>query len=370
MKKLKKILIVLIGLFPLIVHAKTDDEIKKWRWYTLIEENIHYESDVENICEDFEKINKDNFILGQWNYQIEKPEEKEGREIEKIEREIKVSRDYNNLIEINNFDIFVENIVLYELEFLNKDGNKLDYKVDEYFIINGEVNDIFDGNLTTSAEVNKTSRFKMKFNSSFNIKDMVIKLTYKEPTNEFRGLFFTSLLTDEIVTNFFEASSTDSILCENGICTMTIIPNEEAMYNEPISIKTQEYKYRDKYYKCYSEKKAYIDGYFDNLDGFIKDENDFILEKISNINYDDTNIQEPIYKNFEEEQIFTYEPETIVNEELPKKNNVNNQVAVLDKNDKEKQETNTYNYIFIPIIILTILLTILFTVNVIKSRTK
>lgn len=50
-----------------------------------------------------------------------------------------------------------------------------------------------------------------------------------------------------------------------------------------------EYHYKNKVYQYYREIKHYIDGYYSNLSGLIKDENDFIIEKEEeNITVDST----------------------------------------------------------------------------------
>ena len=79
-----------MGLFPLICDAQIEKEVA-YKWYTLIEDNIHYESNVEHNCEYFDKT---NIINKDWIYTLKKPLEKDGIKIEIEEKILDIDKEH------------------------------------------------------------------------------------------------------------------------------------------------------------------------------------------------------------------------------------------------------------------------------------
>lgn len=370
MKKILKIGLIISLLLPIILKAQ--DEEKEWRWYKEIEENITYKKDVENNCEYFDK---ENYINGDWIYQTTRPEEKEGREIIELPLDINIKREYVNIIKIKKFDTTntLENTYIYELTLMDASGNEIDYNVYNHYIVSEDINAIKDNNLDTFSELVFNSYIYLDFEKPINIDNLTIKIVYKE-TENFKGIDFDTYITEELMTNMFPTYSLNKeVKCENNLCTMTIKLNE--FYKDPLIVRTISYKYRDKYYKCFQKNKLFVPGYYKNLSGFIKDENNYRIIDVDKITIN------PILKKEEDFISLNKDsPGEIINKEVSEedkeedfkdetKTNDKNQIAIISK-DREENSDVIPKYLLPIILGSLIFLTIYITNKVKKSRTN
>lgn len=150
-------------------------------------------------------------------------------------------------------------------------------------------------------------------------------------------------------------------------------------YDERINLKTLAYRYKDKYYKCYSEERLYVPGYYEELEGFIKDEEKELVLKTNTV-YEEKEepkeeqkeeVQEEIKEEQEEIKELDSNEEQEVVKTLEKEENDN----IIATNYKTSEERNDFNFIYTYIIIFIILalllsLLIIITKKVKKSRMK
>lgn len=366
MKKLKKILIILFGLFPIIVSAQENET--KWRWYTFIETNIHYESEVENICEYFENYDKNTYIYTDWKHSLDKPEEKEYREIIKSQYSLGINRNITNILKIKTFENDNRILKIHELAILDENNNKVDIDVIGTFFSKQEIEKILDDNLDTFIEVYSIYDFSINFSSPIDIKNITIELIYTYDET-FVGLEFDSYLNEQTMTNSFASYSTDvNKKCEDGKCTMKINIRETDMNNEDVEINLNLYKYRDKLYKCFTKEKLYVPGFYSNLEGFIKDEENYEITKteikeLENPKYNNI-FKTPVNSKLEaEEQNNDDDPNTTISEDEP--------LAIITKKDNKKNSSNDkYLYIILLILLICLAVLVTFTKFVKKSRTN
>ena len=92
MKKLKILLILLLGLSPIVMNAQTTGEEVEYKFYKEVESNVHYEKDL-SICENFDK---NSFVYMNYEYSLSKPEDKDNRIIEVDTNGIDISSDIMN----------------------------------------------------------------------------------------------------------------------------------------------------------------------------------------------------------------------------------------------------------------------------------
>ena len=137
MKKIFKILILVIGLIPLLVNA--EEKEVQYKWYKEVEENIRYENNAENICEYFDK---NTFITTDWYYSTSKPKEEKFRTIEEVNMEVDISRYYSKYLEFKYFPM--NGVKIYELEFFDKENNKIEYEIKQNIINNQNTNVLND----------------------------------------------------------------------------------------------------------------------------------------------------------------------------------------------------------------------------------
>lgn len=376
MKKVLKLLsLVLIGFIPFVLNAETED--KEWRWYTFIEKDVTYKKDVENNCEYFDK---ENYIDGDWVYSTVKPEEKANREIVETFIDIPVKREYINMIKIRKFETIeiIENLKLYELQFLDKNGQRIDYEIINHYIGPGEIESIKDNDISTFVELYFNSDMTIVFKNPINMKDVTIKVVYNNTFN-FKGLNFETYITEELNTNMVSYYSTNNkVECTSEHCTMSI--KYEDVYDKTIIIRTPAYKYRDKYFKCYKKEKLYIPGYFKNLGGFIKDELDYQVKEIAQTEPIEE-IKTTIIKEKCDLPILNENPGMILNETINKSddtqsnekdiatNNIEDKIAFVAKPNEKKSEKIPF-FVLPLILIFLLVLTVIVTKRVKKCRMK
>lgn len=385
MKKILKALLILIGFLPMICNAQSEEV--KWKWYKEVESEVHYEKDAKNICEYFDE---NNYILGDYQYSLNEPEKIEGREIIKEDTIIPFDTRITNRLFINNFHIQNSNIKIYEIEIFDINNKKLNYNIEINNLVSGEANNINDGSYETFIEVELNSYIELVFKESAILKGIKIVVTFEKNENDFEGITFSNYLNEILPTKSFQPyQTTNTINCEENICKLITITPSDDNYYEKINIKTPIYKYKDKYYKCFTNKKIYVPGYYKELIGFTKDENDFIKAEKESIDKEENQndkIVSMINKFTEKNEDTLVESEELINllndirenikgdENTSKTENENKQVSYNDKvgsnivKTDEKKESN-YSYLYLlSLIIITILVTITYFVK--KSRAK
>ena len=97
MRKFLKILASLMVILVLPLKLNAESEVK-YRWYKLEDSNFHYEADAESNCEYFLK---DKVKYTDYFYSFSKPEEKDGRIIEKESYNYVFNKNVVNKIQIN-----------------------------------------------------------------------------------------------------------------------------------------------------------------------------------------------------------------------------------------------------------------------------
>lgn len=275
MRGFLKLLGIVFLILPMTCLAEEEEVM--WRWYKLTEENVHYVQSVEDNCEYYEKIDKENFIYTDYIYDTVRPQELEGREIVEEFKTVQFTREYINLLQINNFNI--DNMQLLEIEILDKDNNSIPYKFHTRTYLYGERYFLNDNDLSTSVKIYNNSIVSMYFDQTLDIREITLRLTY-EPNDNFKGVHFSVYLDQEYNINSFDHYSTNNKKqCNSEYCVFDIKVIEGNMYNDLLNFNTKVYKYRDKLYKCFTESKQYLPGYHEDMPGFIKDESDYIFIK-------------------------------------------------------------------------------------------
>ena len=350
---MKKILLFIsLLILPIVVCAEEEVEYK---WYTIKENNIHYESDVENNCGYFDK---EDYIYSEYFYSMDEPIDIDDRVIEKINSELSVSRTFFNSLKISQFFInYKDEIKITELNFANNNDENLAFTIDI-----DEPNKLTDGSDDTYIILKNITSIPVSFNNSIDVRDFKIIIKYIKPSNYFNGIAFSLKLTDEINLNsFYSYNEIVNENCNEDLCTLEVKINYDNMYNEDISFNTIIYRYRDIMYKCYDLERIYVPGYYKELDGFIKDE-----EKYRIVETEVVEIPVEIYNVDEEVNTLDNAVQDEYKESILETSNTT--VAMVD--DKIEETSDNYYILTALLIIVLIVGTFLIIKNIKKSRTK
>lgn len=350
---MKKILLFIsLLILPIVVCAEEEVEYK---WYTIKENNIHYESDVENNCGYFDK---EDYIYSEYFYSMDEPIDIDDRVIEKINSELSVSRTFFNSLKISQFFInYKDEIKITELNFANNNDENLAFTIDI-----DEPNKLTDGSDDTYIILKNITSIPVSFNNSIDVRDFKIIIKYIKPSNYFNGIAFSLKLTDEINLNsFYSYNEIVNENCNEDLCTLEVKINYDNMYNEDISFNTIIYRYRDIMYKCYDLERIYVPGYYKELDGFIKDE-----EKYRIVETEVVEIPVEIYNVDEEVNTLDNAVQDEHKESILEPSNTT--IAMVD--DKIEETSDNYYILIALLIIVLIVGTFLIIKNIKKSRTK
>lgn len=360
MKKILIIILTLIGFIPILKCEELNGKEMEYKWYILKEKDIHYEKDVENVCEYFDK---NDFTYTDYKYSLNEPEEIEGRIIERSNEELNIHRYIFNEFDINGFFIhYTLSIDVSEIRFYTNDGELIPYTLE-----NTDCKELYDGIDDTSCLFRNLSKLIFKFDEAQDLRNFNIVLKYFDDDLNFKGINFSVKLTEDISLNtFYSYNHITSHECtDDAICTYKIKMDFDNMFNDDITFNSLVYKYKDRMYKCYTYEKIYAPGYYKELDGYIKDENDYrIVEdkpKENNEIIKEIIINEPIYKDIPNK---TEEKSTIIDKPT-------STVAMVDNNkEKNNIKENEYYILYSLILIILLLGTYLFIKKLKKSRTK
>ncbi len=277
MKKIPKILLILTLFFPLVLNAQTK-EVKEYRWYTLKETNVHFDKDVENNCEYFDK---NDYIYSNWVYLTKKPSEEEGRIIEEVNEPIKIPIYNTYRIKIYGLENYTRNVLLNEIEIYDKDMNELKTTFVRSDIQKSEALKLLDKDYLTSVSAPMYLNLILDLPRIVDLRDLTIKITYNKEEQDFFGIgfnFYVSENYSEIIYASYMNETTKE--CNDEVCTLTVKPkSDEYDFSTDLDIYAMTYRYKDKYYKCYNQERVYVPGYYENLEGFIKDEDKYRITK-------------------------------------------------------------------------------------------
>lgn len=346
-------------------NCEVASEEVEYKWYILKEQDVHYESNVEDSCEYFDK---NNYMYSDYMYSMSEVEKKDGRVIELVNEEIDFNRLFINDISITEFFInYKDKISVTEISFY-ENGEEVNYKVNGYSNIN-------DNNNETYNQFDFISNINISFKRTVDLNNFEVVIKYLDKDIEFNGVNITLKLNSDITLNVqYSYNHNYTSSCSNGICTYSFKINTDELYKEPLTFKTNLYRYKDKLYKCYSLERIYAPYYYKELEGYIKDEEKYrVVETIKEMEYVEVpvSVAAPIQKeepidtdNLEE--LNTFKEQTLLEK-------TNNKVAMISesKTNKTTNETSDINYIFYTLLILILVIgTFIIIKNIKKSRLK
>ena len=272
MKKLKiLLLLLLLGLSPIVMNAQTTGEEVEYKFYKEVESNVHYEKDL-SICENFDK---NNFVYMNYEYSLSKPEDKDNRIIEVDTNGIDISSDIMNRYHFEWLQIENGPMKVIELEFIDDDGNIIDYNISDYRNVTGAIDNFHDQNDDTYSVMNFNTSLTLKFDKPVNTKYMKLRFKFVNDGSSIFSFRVESYL-DQYWTNSFDRSSFGvKDYCDDDICITDFIMEDKNPTDRYINIPSIVYKYKDPYYKCYSFDRVYAPGYYKELDAYTKDEDKY-----------------------------------------------------------------------------------------------
>ena len=268
MKKLKILLILLLGLSPIVINAQMTGEEVEYKFYKEVESNVHFEKE-ESVCENFDK---NSFVYMDYEYSLSKPEEKENRIIEVDTDGIDISSDIMNRYHFEWLQIENGPMKVIELEFLDDEDNIIEYNISNYRNVTGAIDNFHDQNDETYSVMNYNTSLTLKFDKPVNTKYMKLRFKFVNDGSSIFSFRVESYL-DEYWTNSFDRSSFGvKDYCDEKECITDFIMEDKNPTDRYINIPSIVYKYKDPYYKCYSLDRVYAPGYYKELDEYIKDE--------------------------------------------------------------------------------------------------
>ncbi len=229
---------------------------ERYKWYKLKKVNEHYENAVKHNCEYFDEV-ENNF--SEWN--LVKPDEKEGRTIEEKVNIIDLSDEKYNTILIDNF--IVEFLELKSIVITDNSDKNIAFELAH--CINCTTNEA--GNLI----LNKDSKIFLNLNN-FHTEVPQVEIRFEKTNNI---LYFKStLLVDykyPVKSKGITTLGGTYKTCSTYYCSYKI--TSLYTWDEMDNYEEKYYRFKDSYVNCYSYEKEYFDGYFTYLNEYIKDEN-------------------------------------------------------------------------------------------------
>lgn len=370
MKKIIFFITTLICFIQILSCEELKETEVEYKWYILKEKDIHYENDVENICEYFDK--KD-FIYTDYKYSLNEPEKKEGRVIEKSNEEMNIHRYVFNKFVINSFFIHYTNTIdISEISFYTNNNEIIPYTLE-----NSDCSELYDNLDDTSCTFRNLSKLIFNFEEAKDLRDFNIVIKYYEDDIDFKGINFSLKLTEDISLNtFYSYNHIITHECnDDGLCTYKIKMDFDNMFNDDITFNNIVYRYKDTLYKCYSYERIYAPGYYKDLEGYIKDEEKYrIINNVENNQFEvnNDNLTETIDEIIMSKLNFTTIDEE--NEEPSKESFMEKPTSTVamvnDTKDNTKENSNEYYLTYSIMIIILIIGTCIFIKKLKKSRTK
>lgn len=276
MGKFFKILASLMVILVLPLKLNAESEVK-YRWYKLEDSNFHYEADAEINCEYFLK---DKVKYTDYFYSFSKPEEKDGRIIEKESYNYVFNKNVVNKIQINSFGSN-KNFYIYEIEVLDKNLKPITYKIGYTPIANSYTfNDGLYNWYDARTRVSNYDTFTILPFAPVNLEESIIRIYYYNENVEFKGLTLETYINEEIHADHINKENTIiSNVCDNEVCILDVKLDLTKQEAKTLEFSSYQYKYKDKMNMCYTINNNYYPGYYTDLKGYIKDVEDYVIEK-------------------------------------------------------------------------------------------
>ena len=345
---------------PINKDIKVNSVNDKYKWYKLKEFDSRNEDVFEHICEYLELKE-----TGYSSWSTEKPEEKYGRIIEEKEEEFHSEVKYSAIM-IDN--ILTSNLRTKEIKLYDDNWNEIKYK------------SVLCYNCTSNFP--RENLFDNVYNTYFEIRhgEPITLLLNEETTKNVRVQFFyekedylfgyrVSKLDNQY--NVLESrEENDSTLRNLSSPAYASYINSNKV-NWSSDIKTKYYRYKDAYLVC--AEKEYLDGYYDYVEDYIKDEN----QKVNYYDYDEV-ILEPEIVEKEVFKEIVVPKEKIVNKYITiekevctkKEAKTNNCEYVVNTEVNNSKEISTKKPIKIYVVITLFLLIIVFLCLFLKELIK
>lgn len=284
---MKKLIFILLLISPIITLKASDtwsewqtevptgeniivEKEERYKWYK-VEENVSYVNiENEDICEYFDN---NDYIMSDWVVSYDLPEFKKFRLIKTIKFEQNLNTNIIGTLHIFNI---ISNEILYitEVQVLSNNeilnyiiSDKTDFQIQNFDKLN-------DNNIEEIAlDFENYDKISITFDYLRQIENMQIKLFFINNNMNIKELGIATgheqynYLTFQVLNeNKFD------LTCNDTICELTInlkdVINDKSNYNNFLNI----YEYQDKLFKCVNQKKIYLEGYYTNIDNYIKDE--------------------------------------------------------------------------------------------------
>lgn len=284
---MKKLIFILLLISPIITLKASDtwsewqtevptgeniivEKEERYKWYK-VEENVSYVNiENEDICEYFDN---NDYIMSDWVVSYDLPEFKKFRLIKTIKFEQNLNTNIIGTLHIFNI---ISNEILYitEVQVLSNNeilnyiiSDKTDFQIQNFDKLN-------DNNIEEIAlDFENYDKISITFDYLRQIENMQIKLFFINNNMHIKELGIATgheqynYLTFQVLNeNKFD------LTCNDTICELTInlkdVINDKSNYNNFLNI----YEYQDKLFKCVNQKKIYLEGYYTNIDNYIKDE--------------------------------------------------------------------------------------------------
>ena len=375
---MKKILTFIILMIPMInVNAETKwsdwqnekptgeniiiEMEERYKWYKITEEVTYTNLENEHNCEYFDK---NDYILSDWIISYDTPKHNEYRTIKY--KEINQNRDVNLIGTLHIFDISSDKIINITEISISKNSKNIQYTLtDKTDFKIKEFNKLNDNDLEEIAiDFENHDKVSLTFENLISIDDMSIKISYK---NENIKIDKIGIATSHDIYNYITYQNIYNdifdVQCNETICEL-IINIRDINFQQFPELPIIVYEYQDKLFKCTNIRKEYLNGYYVDVNDYIKDENSqtiFYRYKVREINTLN-NSKELVYKK-EDNISENLNNETIIS-------NPPSTYSPLVENDNKGN--NNYIYIISFLIILSIISIIIFIIKkyVNKNRTK
>lgn len=293
-----------------------------------------------------EFINYEDFILSDYSdYSTIKPTENENIIVET--KEIEISLNSNGIVYVmlkkNKFNspVYISEIKLIDV----RDNSVIDYS-----FVDSKYNALNNNSKKDYMNVTNNDEIIIKLDKEYNVYDILCELSYYKEGSNTSSFSFQYGVSNEILAY----SKTFNYANCSINCGLKISYNQS--FKKYDSALMTYYRYATKLYKKYDIKKVYQDGYFKELDGYIKDVDQsmtyyrYITDEKIQLSPDGKihescgkNICLQIYNNYDKVVKKEEQEEKIVNDKPEEKNNEERIV-----NDKPEENNNEEKIVNIP----------------------
>ncbi len=239
----------------------------RYKWYKESEIDIEYLSKSDFGDKKYD-LNDFKYTI-ESEYSLEKPEEKDDREITTSVMQYTFTEDDINHILFKDFS-FIGALYASEIDIFEKSTNKqINYEFESIY------NDIYhteilnDDNLDTYMPINIQSKILMNLGKKYNASNLLVKIYYKTDGTDSKS--YKNMLTYNMVEGLIYKTARLGV-CPTG-CAFSM--SYDASYAVNLTQSVTMYSFKDKIYKTYNINKEYLDDYLNNAEGYIKDESDY-----------------------------------------------------------------------------------------------